>query len=539
MNVLQVVREKFELAKAAETAKSGIVQSNTSECMSAKGKLYPLRNQDQNRLVQIMHRESFSASDIYTTNLHRGLLNDGLGEFAVNGVIYLPSSIILSIVNAALWNSRVRFNSIVGASAADSVSARIENFHVEQTLCLADFVVTGFDVAVLDTRLPGIAQSSATCIQTVLGDDLSVAVYHKIAHGMVRQIAAGRISIFDVQKRSQLVPTSPPTICDIASYRSLRHCYDLPPSFVYRVLRQAVTATGDTTGIGGAFNIAVAKCFWVNNNNLAAFWGAGDKCEVHCRPLEDATGAGTIALALAFPGSGYPWSRVVLYAEFTASLGDGPPVPTADGALWELCSTWVPEAAALNSIALAPVAPRSVLLLSDDDNLSAALASLLPQRAELRGCTVTCKDLQRLNVDHNEHTGASARYDVVLVILPAEETCKSVLSVFRVFATRMSITLVVCDVCSHSECRSTPDHRAATVRLPDSNTHPSLQPRAVSGVTEHQWRARLRADERCCALRAAGAPEVQPHRVPRHTWCRARCAARLRGAAGTRGRHRV
>jgi hypothetical protein len=450
MSVLQVVREKFELAKAAETAKSGIVQSNTSECKSAQGKLYPLRNQNQNRLVQIMHRESFSASDIYTTNLHRGLLNDGLGEFAINGVIYLPSSIILSIANAALWNSRVRFDGIVGASAADSVSARTENFYVEQTLCFADFVVTGFDVAVLDTRLPGIAQSSATCIQTVLSDNLSVAVYRKIADGTARQIASGRISCFDVQTTSQLAPTSPPTICDIASYRSLRHCYDLPPSFVYRVLRQALTAASGATGTGGACNIAVAKCFWVNNTNLAAFWGAGDKCEVHCRPLEDAAGAGTVAVALAFPGSADPWSRVVLYAEFTASLGDGPPVPTAGGALWELCSAWVPETAALAPSAPALVAPRSVLLLSDS-NLGAALASLLPEHAALRGCVVTRDDLQSLNV-------SCARYDVVLVILPTEEIGKPLLSFLRFFATRISVTIVVCDVCSGSECRSTRDH---------------------------------------------------------------------------------
>lgn len=436
MDILKSVREKFELSKGIGRAE--ITQLAKTVQKSSTAKHYPLKNQDQNRLVQIMHRESFSSSDIYTTNLHRGILNDWLGEFAKDGVILLPSTSILSIANAALWNSRVRFNNLLGvASESESGEGTSSD---PQRLCLMNFSATGHDVTVLDTRLPGAIPSQATCIQTVLGDDLTVTVYHKLAAGPPRQLASGRIGLMKQPPLNQpghnaslSVPVS------LGAYRALKHCYDLPPSLVHTVLQQAWQACHPDRE-SRPVTVAAAKCFWVNNTALPAFWAAGDVPDVVCNTAD---AGDAVSVYLCCPGAGDPWDRTVMYAEFVATV-PSPIDAVAD--LWELRSAWVPDATPPSRTANdTHESARRILVVGAPD-----LAVRLGATKALSHFTVAHSSLQDITLpDKLTHV------DVIAVLLPNSADGEWLLSSIQLLGWLL-ISPSLCSQMGRTQCSAEP-----------------------------------------------------------------------------------
>jgi hypothetical protein len=394
--------------------------------------LFPLRNQDQNRLVQVMHRESFSASDIYTTKLHRGILNDWLGDFVDHGTITLPPSAILGIANAALWNSRARFEAICAATFPDSASMApefsSEKAHDVQRLCLVDFTLMGPDLPVLDTREAGIPQSCATCIQTVLGDNLLVAVYHKLRDGSVRQIAQARIADIAHASPAQLA-SSPERAADFdtAPYKDLRHCYDLPPSLVESTLQRVAD---QIPGPGRALKLSAVRCYWVNNLNLPALWGSKRRTELHRSVSADGQ---TITVSLLSAGTGSFFSRIAFYAEFELPSTSTSEPPTSDNsaaaAMLELSSAWVEDCEYMQtseSVAFTTVSCAQRLLLVGDVSVCAPLQAMLP------GTTIKCTPLppllglplavevgRRKEDGSDESKTADAFYDAAIVVIPA------------------------------------------------------------------------------------------------------------------------
>jgi hypothetical protein len=418
MDLLASVRAKLQAGKAKQVI--------PQDAPVPPPKLFPLRNQDQNRLVQVMHRESFSASDIYTTKLHRGILNDWLGGFEVDGVISLLPSAILSIANAALWNSRARFEATCTATSPPGsfMASEFGGMKAQdvQRLCLVDFSVMIEDLAVLDTRQAGIPQSHATCIQTVLGDNLLVAVYHKLRDGSVRQIAKATIADITTCSSALLASTKFVSTFDVTPFEKLRHCYDLPPSLVENLLQRAA---GQAACQGRAIKLSGAPCYWVNNQNLSALWGSGRRAELHSAVSTDGE---TLAVALLSVGTGAFLGRVSLYAEFALSADSAhqPPVacnPTA-GTMLELSSAWVrdPQDNPSSLPAAAVLAETDRLLLVGGAAECAALKALFPER------TVACELVPSLHdpVAEGASESGSAEsktgdslYGTAVVLLPS------------------------------------------------------------------------------------------------------------------------
>lgn len=462
MDALSIVRAKFNQAKRLEKP------SDESAEPSSTVKFYPLRNQDQNRLVQIMHRESFSSSDIYTSNLHRGILNDWLGTFELQGSIKLPSSSLLSIANAAVWNSRVRFNEILANKCHPTADTSAGSANSAQSLCLTDFVVTATaDVPVLDTRVPGVPQSTATCIQTVLGDNLSVAVYHKVADGSVRQIATGRIA--HISALSALsAPTSsssttstylsaleqfPSVPFDVSPFQSLRHCYDLPPQLVHAALMRAVQASGRDVG-NALLQVAACDCFWVNNIRLPALWSSGAACRLFYQVVSSSTGL-RVCVGLSGTGGGDPGeTALALYMQAEVQVQgqtgvsclhtEHPLQAPSPSVAWELRSRWVRDDAPPSTLVTGrKVRPRKLLCLVPADNtVNVDILDGLKVREEFAGCDIQCEgwpDVHScdtsLSLEGTNRQGESkeaavldvdvSQCDVVVIVLPSYREGKS------------------------------------------------------------------------------------------------------------------
>ena len=365
MDVLSRIRDKLEkgkdrccLPRIDESAKLSTVKE------------FPLRNQNQNRLVQIMHREPFSSSDIYTTKLHRGILNDWLASMFVNSeteVLSLSATGILAIVNSCLWNSHTRFRQICGMN--DAVDIEKSCFQ----LSLVDFSILVPDLPVLDTRLSGVPQSHATCIQTVLGDNCLVTVYHKALDGSVCPIAKGRVAAASPVSSTDF-PCVQPFSGNISEYLSLRHCYDLPPSLIERVLQQALHAVvPDEIVMITPLLIQDVRSFWINHANLASIW-CNESCQVHYKLSEDrkrllvGLSAASTAGVSADKGAGLVLCMEVMIPARYLQVSR----------VWELHSTWV-SCPVTVSVSSAPIT---------------ALAMLTSRDVLLVGSTLDCADLE-------------------------------------------------------------------------------------------------------------------------------------------------
>lgn len=417
MNALEIIRARLEEANRKAERSKAAEKSKPSTM-----KYYPLRNQDQNRLVQMMHRESFSASDIYTTKLHRGILIDWLSKHVFDGIINLPVSGLMAVVTAALWNSRAHFASLASPPPGCDV--------VVSGLSLSDFSFLVDGLEVLDTLNPEVTQSHATCLQTVIGDSGVVAVYHKLLDGSVRQIAKGRVSsiALEVPALSQFGAEDCIAV-DLSPYTALRHCYDVPPPLMERAYQHAIKKFASTPSSATSFaTIALVRNLWLNHALLTPLWES-ERCHIHAHLQGDGC---TVAFAITIAEHHQPlvppssFATVFSYGELvlsvTANMASAVDLPSSG--MWELYSTWkdchrtVPDD---HRIAEEDVVPGTVLLMGASDQraiLVELIAKQVPSLAQRMRSEDIPIELFGCKAHASDGVESTSTFDTIVLLLP-------------------------------------------------------------------------------------------------------------------------
>ena len=465
MNTLEVIRAQFQ--KAREMKQKAQQQAPEKLPILSTVKEFPLRNQNQNRLVQVMHRESFAASDIYTTKLHRGILNDWLGAFEENGQILLPNSSLLSIANAALWNSQARFNHL--SSGFQTSTSQTEDIW-NSSVCVADFHVmknSHQPLVVTDTRTGNIPQSQSTCIQTVVSDSGEVKVYHHAIDGTTQLLAQGRVSSAHVQVQQAVAATeaavlTTSTKCAVTSTgiqdlvtanKHLRDCYDLPPSLLESVLHRALlspmSATPDSELLSQLQNqmqglsspILHFPYFWLNQNKLSNMWDNPRGSQVNSALSADGHKLQiwiTTSSSCTADSSSKSAAVVIMYGEvdLLSALVNAnsdttviSPVCTSRQlpAMWELHARWedrhtsdlTTTTSRSNGAHTAAVPPQRMLLLGEVDTCAQIKSSIAEAVVDVGPLNFHLTEQAQTSVSADVVVSASEnKYDTVVVVLP-------------------------------------------------------------------------------------------------------------------------
>lgn len=452
MKGLELIRAQIEKSKADRARNSEKAKVSTM-------KVYPLRNQDQNRLVQVMHRESFSASDIYTTKLHRGILIDWLSGNVQDGRIFLPASGVMAVVTAALWNSRAHFNHLsTTPSFMENAKASWSNV---SSIALSDFSFLVDSLEVLDTRAPNVIQSHATCLQTVIGDNGLITVYHKLLDGSVRQIAKGRASAITEEVPLTLQWDAPVAGLEVkmAPYATLHHCYDVPPPLMKIAYQHAIStffpSTSSVPKLTVYSIIESVRNLWVNHAQLGMLWECG-KCQIHAQMKADDRCAVVFAISIAQGsqtsyGSQPPSSlaSLVVYGELQISSSAVRQMSLPISGMWVLRSSWendceggssalVAEAAVEGTSAAAQ--ENKMLLIGAPEHCAAVAHSITAQAPSLL-CKVHSEPFPvSLHDTPDDHfafaaTAESKVYKSIVFLLPDSEMLHgTTYSVFMFFS---------------------------------------------------------------------------------------------------------